>query len=241
MQRTVLTAITMLFALQFVSAQESVLQGVQLVRPSNGTKQTIATAATTSQTIVLPTTAATGTGQGLKISAVSGNTMTLAWDTPSAGLANSSSQLTTDANDATSWSAGPEIPVVNGKKYRVVGLFQMRRDTVSGGGNDVFDIRLNTPASTYAQFSLVCLDCPAGTTGVPSFSAGPSSTGATPSVDGPRIDPGGNSTNVVMTFRIEGLFIPGATGATRLTFNKFGGSETTTMLAGSYWALQEIE
>ncbi len=167
--------------------------------------------------------------------------MTLAWDTPSAGLANSSSQLTTNADDNTSWSSGPLISVENGKKYRVVGLFQIRRGTTAGGSNDVFQIRLNTPASTYAQFAIECFDCPAGTTGVPSFSSGTAPATGTLAIDGPTIDPNGNQTNVIYTYRIEGFFIPGATGSTRLTFNKTGGADLTTMLAGSYWALQEIE
>lgn len=240
MRRT-LVGLALIIAANTAIAQETVLQGVQLVRPSNGTKQTLATAATTSQTIVLPTAAATGTGQGLKISAVSGNTMTLAWDTPSAGLTNSSSQLTTDANDNTSWSSGPLISVENGKKYRVVGLFQIRRGTTAGGSNDVFQIRLNTPASTYAQFAIECFDCPAGTTGVPSFSTGTAPATGTLAIDGPTIDPNGNQTNVTYTYRIEGFFVPGATGSARLTFNKSVGPDITTMLAGSYWALQEIE
>jgi len=241
MMRTTTILALLLAIVGSAHAQETVLHGVQLVRSSNGATQTITTEATSNQTIILPAAAATATGQGLKISAVSGNTMTLAWDTPSAGLTNSSSQLTVNADDNTAWSTGPLISVEVGKKYRVVGLFQMQRGTTAGGSNDVFQMRLNTPASTYAQFSIECFDCPAGTTGVPSFSSGTAPATGTLAIDGPTIDPNGNQTNVVFTFRIEGLFIPGASGSTRLTFNKSVGADITTMLAGSYWALQEIE
>ncbi len=223
-------------------AQEAALKGVQMVRTSNGSKQTLSSATASNQTIVLPTAAATGTGQGLKVSAVSGSTMSLAWDTPASGLANTSSQLTADAEDATAWSTGPLISVTSGKKYRIIGLFQMKRGTTTGSTNDLVQIRLNTPDLTYAQFSISCFDCPAGTTGVPSFDEGPSSSGANPSIDGPVIDPNGSQSGVVYTYRIEGLILPGATGSTRLTFNKSGGGgENAVMLAGSYWALQEIE
>jgi hypothetical protein len=128
------------------------------------------------------------------------------------------------------------ISVSPNKQYRVVGEFAIVRGVT--GGNDDFQIRLaSNDAGTFVACALECLDCPAGTTGVPQYTSGTGSN-----IDFTVIDPNGNMEGVVYHYRIEGLFKTDAAGASevRLTFNKNGNAETTTMMANSYWALIEI-
>jgi hypothetical protein len=105
-------------------------------------------------------------------------------------------------------------------------------------GSD-FQVRIAAPdASTYVACAIECLDCPAGTTGVPQFVT---NTGT--NTDFTAINPDGNQGGVTFRYRIEGIFRTGSNGNgnVRLTFNKNGGAPTTTMIANSYWALIEIE
>lgn len=175
-------------------------------------------------------------GQVVRISSVSGTDATIGWTTPVAVATGTSARMATDVDDLTSWSTGPLISVSPNKQYRVVGEFAIKRGTT--GGNDDFKIRLaSDDAGTTVACAIECLDCPAGTTGVPQYVSGTNSN-----IDFTTIDPNGNMEGIVYHYRIEGLFKTDAAGVTqvRLTFNKVGGSETTTMMANSYWALIEI-
>ena len=225
-----------------VVAQEASLKELKLVRTSNGTSQTVSTGATASQTVVLPATSASGTGKGLKITSVSGSTMALDWETPAAGLSGTAAQLSADAEDATAYSTGPEISVTAGKEYRIIGFFRVRRGTT--GSEDDLYLRINTPSSTTYKYTLECFDCPANTTIVPTLREGTTPATGTLATETIAVDPGGvggDFTGQPFLYRIEGTLLVTSTGTVRLTFNKIGGAGNVFMLAGSYWALQEIE
>lgn len=235
--RITMGAIALFCMFGAASAQTTLLTGLKLIDRSNSKAYdwTVNGSASANQGFLFP--AASGTaGQVVKIASLSGTNATFEWTTPAATSTGTSSRLTVDAVDATAWSTGPVITVGNNKKYRVVGEFSIKRGT--SGSNDDFQIRIASPdAGTYVACAIECLDCPANSAGVPQYKE---DTGS--NVDFTVIDPDGNMEGTVYHYRIEGIFKTDADGAgnVRLTFNKNGGSPTTTMMANSYWALIEI-
>lgn len=233
------TMIVALICVATAHAQQDAEMELRLVRTANQTSTTVSTGATAAQTIVLPAAAASAAGKGLKITAVSGETMTLDWDTPSASLVGTSAQLAADAEDVTAYSSGPVIAVVANKKYRIVGFFRMKRGT--SGSNDDFYLRLNTPATTTYKYVVECYDCPANTSINPRFVGGTTAATGTLATDVIAVDPAGDMAGFTYQYRIEGVLLVSTSGNVRLTFNKIGASGNVVMLAGSFWALQEIE
>lgn len=223
-------------------SQTTLMTGLKLVdRGSSKTHEwTVNSGATGNQGFLFP--AAIGTaGQIVKIASVSSNNATFEWTTPAASSAGTSARLTSDATESSAWDTGPSISVSANKNYRIVGEFAIYRGAT--GGNDKFLLRINTPSSGSSMaYSVECLDCPSGTTGVPQYK---SASGTSVQLDD-AIDPGGNSgansdqEGVIFHYRIEGLAKIAANGTVRLTFNKSIGSEDTVMMANSYWALIEI-
>lgn len=220
-------------------AQTQLVPGLKLIDKSSGKGQKWNASASASSDQGFKFPSATGSvGQVVSISSVTGNEATFDWSTPSSGVTGTSARLTTDAADATAWSTGPQITVASGKQYRVVGEFMIKRGTVANDRDD-FQIRIAAPdAGTYVACAIECLDCPAGTTGVPQFVANTNTN-----TDFTVIDPNGNQGGETFHYRIEGIFKTDGNGGgnVRLTFNKNGGAPTTYMLANSYWALIEIE
>jgi hypothetical protein len=235
--RITMIAMALFCMLGVASAQTTLLTGLKLIDRSNSKTYdwTVNGSASASQGFLFPAAAGTA-GQVVKIASLSGTNATFEWTTPAAASTGTSARLAADAVDATSWSTGPLIAVGNSKKYRVVGEFAIKRGT--SGSDDDFQIRIASPdAGTYVACAIECLDCPANTTGVPQYKE---DTGT--NVDFTVINPNGNMEGNVYHYRIEGIFKTDADGAgnVRLTFNKNGGSPTTTMMANSYWALIEI-
>ncbi|MFN4985014.1 MAG: hypothetical protein ACK5GI_02610 [Ignavibacteria bacterium] len=180
-------------------------------------------------------------GQVVKVASVSSGSATFSWTTPTGSLAGLSSITTADVNDNTSWAQGPGIAIVANTSYRIVGELAVYRDA-GGGASDAVLVGLrDMPSSTYAQFSVECIDCPAGTTGAPASATG---TGTDVQL-GSAVNPGGATdyVGVANTFhyRLEGLVRPTANGSVYFGFNKSTGSNLTKLVAGSYWAVIPIE
>ena len=224
------------------SAQSFLTSGIKFVDKSTGHKHDwrVSSSAASNQGFNFPASAGT-VDQVLKVTNVTDGDATFAWATGAASLAETATRLTADVTDATAWSTGPEIAVECGKTYRIAGEVAVVRG--ASGANDQIKFQINCPTGTVAEYSIECMDCPAGTTSLPQFVNG--TAGGGQSV-GPtaEIDPNGSNEGVTYTYRVEGFLnvsCPGSTGTVRLTFNKSGGSAATTMKANSYWALIEIQ
>ena len=234
---------TMFFACNVASAQVNLEAGLLFVDKSTAKSQLwqVNGSATESQGFLFPS-AIGSVGQVVKVASVSSGAATFAWTTPSGSLAGLSSISTSNVTDNTSWALGPGISVSANQAYRIIGEFAVYRGTAITDNNDKFLVSLrDMPAATYAEFSFQCLDCPAGTTGVPAFKSG---TGTAVELDA-AVDPAGATDKCGPTntfhYRLEGIVRPTAAGTVYFGFNKSVGSELTTLVAGSYWAVIAIE
>ena len=184
-------------------------------------------------------------GQVVKVSSVSSGNATFTWSTPSGSLAGLSSISTSNVNDNNAWALGPGIAVTANQAYRIIGEFAVYRGANATENDDAFHVSLrDMPASTYAEYSFECIDCPAGTTGVPAFISG-TGTDVQLTTSGNPVEPGGNTdfcgpTNT-FHYRLEGIVVPVNNGTVYFGFNKQGGSANTVLVAGSYWAVIAID
>lgn len=203
-------------------------------------------AASENQGFLFPS-ASGSVGQVVKVSSVSSGSATFTWSTPSGSLAGLSSISTTNTSDGSAWALGPGISVTANQAYRIVGVFGIYRGEDATENDDAIHVSLrDMPASTYAEYTFECLDCPAGTPSYPRYVSG---TGTdvqlTANTANNYIEPGGNSdlTGPANTFhyRLEGMVRPVSNGTVFFGFNKKGGSATTWLVAGSYWAVIAIE
>jgi hypothetical protein len=186
-------------------------------------------------------------GQVVKVQSVSSGSATFVWSTPTGSLAGLSSVTASDASDNTSWAVGPNIAVTAGSSYRIVGELGVYRETSGGGASDAIYVGLrDMPANTYAEFTVECLNCPAGTSPVSAFRSGTATN--VPDQAGPNkleFDPGGGTDYLgaanTFYYRLEGIVRPVTSGNVYFGFNKSGNSNTTKLVTGSYWAVIEIE
>lgn len=224
-------------------AQENLESGLLFVDKTSAKSQLwqVNGSATESQGFLFPS-AIGSVGQVVKVSSVSSGAATFTWTTPSGSLAGLSSISASDATDNTAWALGPGIAVSANQAYRIIGEFAIYRGTAITDNNDKFLVSLrDMPAATYAEYGFQCLDCPAGTTGVPAFKSG---TGTAVELDD-AVNPAGATDKCGPTntfhYRLEGVVRPTAAGTVYFGFNKSVGSELTTLVAGSYWAVIAIE
>jgi hypothetical protein len=226
-----------------VQAQTFLLDNVEFFDTSTGKKVKASkpSGITQEQQIIFPNSVGT-TGQLLSISSVSGDAMTLGWQTVSVGSAASSDRLASAETVTTAGTAtGLAVNVAANKIYRVEGMVLAKRvDPGSGSPSDNVKFTLSGPANTSrVSISVRCYDC-TSPTGVPT-NAKASST----SVSTGAIDPNSTTSDfTVHTYGIEGVVHVGATdGTLRLIVDDTGDASTNDieMAAESYIVLTEID
>lgn len=209
-------------------AQVEAVDNIQLVNTTNKRSITLSEPATLSgnQTFTFP--AAVGSvGNFLGVGSVSGSNQTMSWQTAAASGVTTSDRLTTTTSGAT----GTSVAADAGKTYRVVGVLQMNR--TAAAATDEITITLAGTSASYSALGVSCANCPAGTTGVPTFASGTASA-----VLGTPINPAGATTNKnPFAYSIEGLVVMDTTSGT-ITLTIDADSE---MLTHSYILITEID
>lgn len=247
MLRHVLLCFTSLFATSVFSlAQVNLESGLLFVDKTNAKTQLwqVNGSASENQGFLFPSASGT-VGQVVKVSNVSSGSTTFSWSTPTGSLSGLSSISTTNTSDGSAWALGPGIAVTANQAYRIIGEFAIYRGADATENDDAIHVSLrDMPASTYAEYSFECSDCPAGTTDVPSYVSGTGSN-VQMTTAGTAVDPGGSTDYCgpanTFHYRLEGVVRPVSNGTVYFGFNKQGGSATTWLVAGSYWAVIAIE
>ena len=243
----ILLVLVVLFATSRVSfTQVNLESGLLFVDKSTAKSQLwqVNGAASENQGFLFPS-ASGSVGQVVKVSSVSSGSATFSWATPTGSLAGLSSISTTNTSDGSAWALGPGIAVAANQAYRIIGEFAIYRGANASENDDAIHVSLrDMPASTYAEYSFECTDCPVGTTGVPAYTSG-TGTDVQMTTAGTAVEPGGSTDYCgpanTFHYRLEGVVVPVSSGTVYFGFNKQGGSATTWLAAGSYWAVIAIE
>lgn len=231
--RLALLLITLTCLDQSALAQALITSGLKLMTKAQGSGEVVvgvnSGGTSSNQILVLPGTSGS-LNQILTISSLSDNTANLAWTTPITGTVDVSVRLATQQADTRAYTTGITFTSVANKKYQFIAYLIMTR---SGATEDDFYVAFVPPSGASSSFGVECLNCPAGT--APGYVY--QSTSTTSAV---LMDPAGNSPG---TYRyvLFGILNVGATGGDfLLSFNKKGGSATTTMEPDSYIIAREI-
>lgn len=239
--RVILCTAALLLCSNVLGAQTRLVDKVQVFDAPNGKSVMIdkATGLSSNQKLEFPTAAGTA-GQVLSVSSVSGNTLTLGWNTEAVTTASLSDRLTADQTVAkASTPTGLVIAVGASKKYRVAGVIRGNRIN-SGTPSDGIKFTITGPTNTTkVSISVRCYDCSANTSGVPTQA----DAGATTVTTG-AIDPAGSGSSDYTTFAygIEGLILTGATaGNVSVILDDNGSGDNDVFIAeNSYLVVTEI-
>lgn len=222
-------------------SQTYLFRALEITNTTNSTSQRLEASSSTEQSQGFNFPGVIGTvGQVITVQSVDTNIATFQWSTPTGGYTNLSSVTTADVSDASTWAQGPTIALSANTNYRIYGQFEVYRSSTTGL-DDAFQVALRSvPSGTTADYTFICLDCPAGTTGVP-LRANAVSGG---NIVSGTIDPGG-ATNLSgptnkFHYRLEGILnVSTTTGTVTFGFNKSGGNNAnnTVLLGGSFWTI----
>jgi hypothetical protein len=207
-------------------AQVETVDAIRLVNTSNRNTVTLSEASTLTTNLMLTLPADIGVvGNYLGVGSIVGQNQFLNWQFAAASGVSSSDR----AQTVTAGNTGVSVAASANKAYRVVGVLQMKRTVAASDDN--IRIELAATGAEYTGFGVACANCPAATTGVPTFSSGTVSSFAV-------VNPEGVTDNKnYFAYSIDGLVVMGATSAD-ITLTIDNNSEMNTH---SYILITEIK
>ena len=222
------------------SAQTKVVNKIRLVNPSNGAVVIIEAPSGLSETQRFTFPVSTGAaGQLMTTSSSGSGNNPMQWATAGASATALSDRKPTTINFPDGADTALIVAVEANKSYRVEGLLQIGRSNDNTPASDNLQVKLTAPTgSTRVLFGLRCIDCPAGTTGVPLSASG--TTDATSATVNPA---GGTDDYTTRAYSLEGIIDTGSTaGSVTLTLlDPATTSNSLTIGAQSYIVLTEVD